>query len=326
MSRIFITGGLGCIGSLMARRLHGEGHNIAIIDACESPRNEWTASRLTGVTIFRERLERYAEIVDRVQQADAIIHCAAHTGIPHSITDPIDDWVSNVDATRALLDALSFYPRPTVIFSSVKPYQTIPMPEAGLNENVALSADEPYAASKASQSLLCQAYSRSYDLPIVVYRFSNLFGPAPSHGPRHNWVTWFSVAAAIGVPIEVQGSGGQTRDILHFDDIYTACMLGLRHIEKLKGEIFNVGGGRKNRVAVNFVANLIQEKTGATIVAGPARAMDDEHVFVDHSKFTAATGWTPAVGSIEGIKDVLAWAIANKNELAMLYGAPHKDA
>lgn len=323
--KYIVTGGFGVIGSQITRKLLADGHHVLVIDPAEEPRNKWIWKKIDHdhLSTWFERLELTDDTTlgRCVEDADAVIHCAASTGIPYSVTRPSDDWERNVDGTRALLEALRVVPRPTVVLSSVKPYR---VPEdiierGGLREDDVLEPDEGYAASKAAQSMLCMAYARSYGIPIVTFRCSNLYGPNPSHGARHGWLTWFCISAAIGRAIEVQGDGTQSRDMLHADDVFSACMLALENADKLKGQVFNIGGGVKNRVTVGDAAERLRKVTGVEIVRGPARVMDDKHVFVDYGKFSRSTGWKPNIHVLEGIRQVLAWAQENSDELRKLY-------
>jgi CDP-paratose 2-epimerase len=132
-------------------------------------------------------------------------------------------------------------------------------------------------------------------------------------------LTWFAISAAIGRPIEVQGSGEQSRDMLHGNDVFSACMAALGKADELKGRVFNLGGGYRNVVSVNQVASALHELTGVEVRKAPARAMDDTHVFVDTRAFELATGWLPKVDVMDGLREVLAWAQQHKAELAKIY-------
>lgn len=333
--RYLVTGGLGVVGSLLSRQLLDDGHSVEIIDACESPRNEWMAKVILdsypNAAIWRRRLETMP--LANLYDVDAVIHAAAHTGIPHSAEDPNDDWVSNVDATRTLLEALRTCDRkiPTVVMSSVKPYRVHDMlvdrvgeryewvhPIAGIDETWPLEPDEPYAASKLAQSGLCMAYARTYDLPIVCLRFSNLYGPAPCHGPRHGWLTWLCISKALGIPIEIQGTGFQVRDMLFSPDINAALLAALDHIGDTQGNVYNVGGGRKNSVSVREAVNLLG--TDVQITTGEGRKNEDQIFITSHAKFTADTDWTPRVGVEEGIGRIVDWAKENVENLKLVYG------
>ena len=328
-----VTGGLGVGGSLLTRQLCSQGHTVVILDAMESPRTALTREWLlrdcgTAVTVVVGRVESYP-LDPLVESCDAIIHAAAHTGIPHSALDPEDDWVSNVDATRKLLDAVRRYPRPTVVMSSVKPYRVHDLPvevsgdryiwrdfRFGISESWPLEPDEPYAASKLAQSALTMAWSRTWDLPVTCLRFSNLYGPALCHGPRHGWLTWFCLSAAMGVPIKVQGNGFQVRDMLYSSDINAALLTALDHIQTLKGQVFNVGGGTKNAVSVNEAAAMM----GGEVLRGiPGRQNEDPIFITDHDKFSSLTGWKPLVSVTAGVDHIAKWSREHVLELREVY-------
>lgn len=356
--RVLVTGGLGCIGSQIARSLFDEGHEVVIIDSAAEERNQWIANQLRlkyDPEIHFDCLEYSANSLrDILPYCDAVIHAAASTGIPHSALHPDDDWASNVDATKVLLDALRKHPLPTVVLSSVKPYATSGFLDqdgdplcgqqssqmqwhGGLKETDQLAPDEPYAASKAAQSMLAMAWARSYDLPVVTLRCSNLYGPAPCHGPRHGWLTWFCIAGAMGRDIEVQGGGAQARDMLYGSDVASACWAAIRNLQaervlstswseidakmdkSITGKVFNIGGGYKNVTSVMRMAIKVQGMTGCRIVEAPGRKHEDQLVFVDHSRFTEATGWRPLVNVEEGSDRVLRWAAENETELQKVY-------
>lgn len=333
---IFVTGGLGVIGSFFCRRALELGHGVTVLDACEEPRNEWLAGQLEslGARIRRERMETadLSEVLDH----NLVLHAAAFTGIPSSADRPDDDWVSNVDATRHLLNALrgSASPPVTVVLSSVKPYKIdhVPVvsetvgsaerwawrPDVAVDENWPLDPDEPYAASKMAQSAICLAYARTYGLPLTVFRCSNLYGPGPCHGPRHGWLTWFCISAAIGRPIVVQGDGMQSRDMLHAADVADAVVAAYAHIDKVSGKLFNLGGGSPNVISVGEAAAALQA-FGAKVESGPGRRFEDRVFVTDHSRFTHLTGWRPGVGVRDGLDSVYRWAVDNCESLSRLY-------
>lgn len=341
MSRILITGGLGVIGSSIAANLLRDGHTVSIIDAAEEKRNDWAATELTNMfigsrlTILKERLERTNHLQHFLRQADYVLHAAAHTGIPHSAADPHDDWVSNVDATRSLLEAmrtLGQAPPPMVALSSVKPYRVHDLSviedptrfvwteaRAGIDETYPLEPDEPYAASKMAQSALCMAYARSFDLPITVVRCSNLYGAAPCHGPRHGWLTWFCISAAIGRTVEVQGTGKQVRDMLWADDVQSAFNAAIEHIDVTRGQVYNIGGGLFNSISVLEAVDRIRIEMPLVTKPAPGRLHEDPIFITDFRKFTKDTGWIPKVGVAEGVHRLCDWAIDNTKILNDLY-------
>ncbi len=370
--RILVTGGCGVIGSCFAENMLKAGHEVEIIDACEEKRNQWLYAgfRSKNVTVYQSRLEGlpwnfYGSTSKWFSKFDLVLHAAASTGIPHSAKDPNDDWVSNVDATKVLLDVLRQCEKPpvTVVLSSVKPYDLSPLyaphgsthrsshtvverdtryellsigswDEHGVDESFPLDPDEPYAASKAAQSALCIAYARTYSLPLTVFRCSNLYGPAPCHGPRHGWLTWFAISAALGRPITIQGNGKQTRDMLHADDVTSAVLAAYENIGDCSGQLFNLGGGHINTVSVMEAAEWIRDYCEPDPTIGEkvvirwdrlgGRRFEDKLFVTNHSKFTKLTGWSPKHVLLDqdgdpALADIVDWAFQNADELRPLY-------
>jgi CDP-paratose 2-epimerase len=351
--KILVTGGLGVIGSCFAENMLKEGHEVSIIDSGTAPRNHWLHKKLirSCKEIEPRSLQSIAStswFVEELEKFDLVLHAAASTGIPHSAKDPNFDWENNVDASKALCDALRKCSKPpkTVVLSSVKPYDLRGMPtieketcyetanpyHGGVDESYPLDPDEPYAASKAAQSALCIAYARTYNLPLTVFRCSNLYGPAPCHGPRHGWLTWFAISAALGRPLIVQGTGKQTRDMLHADDVTSAVLAAAEHIGDCSGQLFNLGGGQINTVSVMEAAEWIKDYVdddGDSPVQiqwdrQGGRRFEDKLFVTNHSKFTDLTGWTPQRVLLDqdgdpALVDIVDWAFQNAEELRPLY-------
>jgi CDP-paratose 2-epimerase len=308
-------------------------NQITIIDSAEEQRNNFIKDKLPQNIEFRvEKLE--TADLSNISDYDLVLHAAAHTGIPHSIIEPDRDWVDNVDATKHLLNSLRTAKKApnTIVLSSVKPYKTDndciisgdryvwKNKRIGFNEETELQPDEPYAASKMAQSALCMAYARSYNLPITVFRCSNLYGPAPSHGPRHGWLTWFCLSAVCGRDIEIQGTGYQVRDMLFASDVGSAVLAANKNMTKLQGNVYNIGGGKKNSISIKEAALLIKEILPNTnIKYANGREHEDLIFITDYKRFNNITNWKPKVNVKDGIKSIINWAIENKEELKNTY-------
>ena len=332
-----LTGGRGLVASLFAKRLHAEGHHVTIIDDGNDSRHYFNS--FPGPIYYDLRLERFTPrvLADIVSNCDRVFHAAASTGIPYSAEEPLDDWQRNVDGTIALLEALRKTPKPTVVLSSVKPYGLERLGEGGkdlgadswppwadapigVNEDFPLEPDEPYAASKAAQSMICMAYARSYGIPLVTYRCSNLFGNAAPHGARHGWLTAFCIRAALGWPIEIQGDGSQRRDMLFASDVAEAALLGWEHIEKLSGKVFNLGGGPANVISVAGAYDILRQfGSKSPSRQGPGRKHEDQLFVTNTFALLVETGWQPKVSTPIGMRVIYDWARENAARLAQIY-------
>ncbi len=107
--------------------------------------------------------------------------------------------------------------------------------------------------------------------------------------------------------------------MLYGTDVYRACEAALSNARTLQGRVFNVGGGRPNIISVRAAAERLRSWSNAAIVEGPGRRHEDQLVFVDHSAFTAATGWRPEVSVEQGMMDTYTWAAAHRDELHKIY-------
>lgn len=329
--KYLVTGGRGVIGSLIAKSRKSAGDEVLVIDDGTTKRHEFNDDNLTEFWKLGDpRCGNWRE----ADKFDRILHAAASTGIPYSGMAPLDDWSRNVDGTIDILEAVRLSPRPTVVLSSVKPYKLsglhaleridrFALSGEGVSEAFPLEPDEPYAASKAAQSLICQAYARSYGLPVLVFRCSNLYGPAAPHGPRHGWATWITIQAALGWPVEIQGTGRQTRDLLFASDVERAALLAFNLLEGGfgNGEIYNLGGGSGNTISVLQLVELLKS-FGAKfeVTSGPGRKHEDELFVTDTRAFERATGWKPIVGVEAGVRMIYEWARENRDALAGVYG------
>ena len=341
MNHVVVTGGAGVIGSLFVRRvLDTTSAHVTVIDRGSDPRHAWNIRTFptNRVTIYPQNLAAgpilRAVLADWIDGADLCLHAAASTGIPWSGDHPTADWADNVDGTLTLVEALRIckWPPPTVMLSSVKPYAvdetraedhpTRYEPASfteGYDEHTTLVPDEPYAASKAAQSMIGMAWARSFRLPITVLRCSNLYGPAACHGPRHGWLTWACICATIGIQFDIQGSGKQTRDMLFHTDLETAVLAAAAGISRTRGNVYNIGGGRTNIISVVEAVAAIREIMPLQTGAAPARKADDQLFCTDWSLFHTVTEWTPEVSPRSGIQRVLDWACKNADALRTIY-------
>jgi CDP-paratose 2-epimerase len=338
--KILVTGGLGVIGSKFVSVCADSGDDITVIDAAETARNLWTADQLRTkygpqITIITQRVEN-TPFEKLLKEHNLVLHAAAHTGIPQSAADPTDDWISNVETSRHILEAMrkTQTTTPVIMLSSVKAYRLDDLrcepsgthtcwpdrPE-GVDESFPSEPDEPHAVSKMAQFGLVMAYGRSYDLPVTALRCSNMYGDALCHGPRHGWLVWFCILACFNKPISLQGTGIQTRDMLFASDVAKAILAAHQNMDRLKGQAYNIGGGSANQISCFEATQLIGEILGkpVEIIYKPARKNDDMLFSTDHRKFTSITGWKPTVSVREGVKQVLDFIQANRETVARIY-------
>ena len=246
--RLLITGGCGFIGSNYIRLLFERYKDVRVTNLdkltyCGNPDN---LSDITGDSrySFVEGDICDKDLVgDLVGDADAVINFAAETHVDRSIKYPDDFLMTNVYGVKTLLEAarkanISRF----VQIGTDEVYGSVP--EGLSKEGDPLKPRSPYSATKAAGDLLALSYNETYDLPVVVVRSSNNFGP---YQYPEKVIPLFITNLIESRKAPLYGDGGNIRDWLYVKDNCEAVDLIL-HRGKV-GEIYNVGGG-------NHLSNL----------------------------------------------------------------------
>jgi UDP-glucose 4-epimerase len=304
--RVLVTGGAGFIGSNLVRRLCDENVHLTILDDFFTGK----AVNLLGLD-GRYELVR-GSVTDReliarlVAQHDIIFHLAARNIIA-STANPYDDFQTNIGGTlNVLLAARDSKPERMVYTSSVSIYgnpRYLP-----INEDDPISLLTPYAVSKYSGEGYCRAFYESYDVPVVVVRYSNIFGPGQDPtNPYCGVVSKFMQRASEGLSPVIHGDGQQTRDFTYIGDAIEATVTaGLS--AKAEGEVFNVGSGIETNV--NTLAQLVLELYGLDAKPSHVDRRDIDNIrrrVVNIEKIRRTLRWTPNTTLQEGLRLTHEW-------------------
>jgi UDP-glucose 4-epimerase len=219
--RVVVTGGAGFIGANLCRVLAESDTDVVALDDLSTGSKD----NLRGLDV--ELLE--GTILDpdtldtAIHAADAVVHLAALPSVPRSIADPVATHLANASGTLQVLEAArraagSVPGRDTgphmVVASSSSVYGANPtLPK---HEGLATFPMSPYGASKLAAEAYALAYQHSYGLPVLTFRFFNVFGPLQAADHAYAAVVpLFAAAALADQPLIVQGDGRQTRDFTY---------------------------------------------------------------------------------------------------------------
>jgi UDP-glucose 4-epimerase len=211
--RVVVTGGAGFIGANLCRALVEEPgvDQVVALDDLSSGRRE-NLTGVAGVELVVGSILDAAVLDEVVPGADAIVHLAARPSVPRSLEDPMASHDANATGTMQVLEASRRHGRPQVVVaSSSSVYGANPaLPK---REDMVAMPVSPYAASKLAAESYTLAYGSSFGLPVLAFRFFNVFGPLqPADHAYAAVVPAFVAAALADQPIPVHGDGGQTRD------------------------------------------------------------------------------------------------------------------
>lgn len=212
--RVLVTGGAGFIGANLVQRLTTtpEVDGIVVLDDLSS-----------GDTARLDRFPRVEQVEgsvldggllrDTAADCDAIVHLAALASVPESLERPVDYHEVNVTGTLRVLEAARRTGSHVVVASSAAVYgQDPPLPAT---ESLPPDLHSVYASSKLAAEAHALAYGNAFDLPVLVFRFFNVFGPLQDVGHAYAAVVPAFVSAAVqGAPVTIFGDGGQTRDMV----------------------------------------------------------------------------------------------------------------
>ena len=308
--RVLVTGGAGFISSNLIRHLLAHTpYDVVSLDALTYAGN---LENLADV-MSHERLSfvhgdiRDAALVrDVVAEVDVIVNAAAESHVEKSIAEGASEFVTtNVEGTQILLDAVREAPvERFVLISSSEVYGTARY--APMDEEHPLEPRSPYAATKAGGDRLAYSYFVTYDLPIVIVRPFNNYGPR-QHPEKV--VPRFITAALADEPLTVHGDGHASRDWLYVDDDAEAIEAVIEApLDRVAGEVLNVATGVD--ISVEEIADLVLDALGkprslkAHVPERPGQV--DRHIG-STDKMRRVTGWTARTSFEAGLERTVAW-------------------
>jgi len=181
------------------------------------------------------------------------------------------------------------------------------VPSGASRESDELKPRNPYSASKAGADRLAYSYWATYEVPVIITRASNNYGP---YQFPEKVIPLFVTNAIDDIPVPLYGDGRNVRDWLHVDDHCRAIDLLLD--KATNGEVYNIGGG--NEVMNVDLTHLILDGLGkprSLIKPVPDRPGHDRRYCLDTAKLRSL-GWTPKVPFADGLRDTMAWYRANE--------------
>ena len=230
--KVLVTGGAGFIGANLCRALADAGdvrHVVALDDLSTGTRANLTGAG--GVELIEGSILD-ASLLDAVLvDVDAVVHLAARPSVPRSLEDPWATHEANASGTMAVLEAARRRPparRPHIIVASSSSVYGM-NPALPKREDMVPRPASPYAASKLAAEAYALAYGNCFGLPVLVFRFFNVFGPLQAADHAYAAVVPAFVSRALrGEPLTIYGDGTQTRDFTFVGSVVAVLAEGLR--------------------------------------------------------------------------------------------------
>jgi UDP-glucose 4-epimerase len=311
--RCLITGGLGFIGSTLARALVEAGADVLLVDSL-IPEYGGSIANIEGiedrVTVNVSDVRDEHSLRQLVRGQDYLFNLAGQTSHVDSMLDPYTDLEINCRAQLSILETCRRHnPSVKIVFASTR--QIYGRPEyLPVDERHPLRPVDVNGINKTAGEWYHLVYGDVYGIAVCVLRLTNTYGPRMRvRDARQTFLGEWLRLAVLGEELTIFGDGSQRRDFNYVDDAVRAFLLAAAR-EESAGRIYNLGDER--HVDLNELAQLVIGANGGGSVRHVPFPPERERIdigdyYSDYGRATRELGWRPSVGLEEGLERSLAF-------------------
>jgi nucleoside-diphosphate-sugar epimerase len=313
---ILLTGGAGFIGRWVAKGLLEDGHDVWIMDDLSNGRKE-NLEELTAYNELRECI--YKSILDEqtlerlfsTVKFDICYHLGASINVQDSIDDSRTTFNNDTVGTFYVLEQCRKHHVKMVFMSTCMVYDRCTEP-TGITENHPTKPASPYAGAKIAAENMVLSYYYAYNLPVVIVRPFNTYGPYQKTGGEGGVVAIFIKNKLMGKSLNIYGDGTQTRDLLYVEDC-ARFVIQAGYSDEVNGEIVNAGLGRD--ISINDLAKfIVGDETRIKHVPHIHPQSEIPKLLCNYQKAKTLLGWTPQVTLEEGLRRTEEWIQAEMKQ------------
>ena len=322
MKTFLVTGGAGFIGSNFVHHLYNKYPDcrILVLDlltyagSVDNLPEDFLRSSNDGRLQFWYGDVRNASLVDSlVEQSDVVVHFAAETHVTRSIYDNYHFFETDVLGTQVVANSVLKHVKHVnrlIHISTSEVYGTARSPK--MDEEAPLMPMSPYASAKAGADRLVYSYCATYNLPAIIVRPFNQFGPRQH---LEKVIPRFITSCLLNEPLRVHGDGSAKRDFTFVEDTCRALdCLAHCDLDKVKGEVINLGYGESLSLAeiAPIIVRRMNKPESLITYVGDRPGQVFRHT-ADRSKAERLLGWRPEVTFEDGLDRTIAWYLQNRS-------------
>lgn len=350
--RIIVTGGCGFIGNQFVRKLVKE-HKDWLIVNVDILSYAGVADNLKDIEGEENYRFEYGDVKDEFflsmvfanYAITDVIHMAAESHVDNSISAPMEFLFSNTVGTVALLETARQYwnhagggleGHKFYYFSTDEVFGALGADGESFTEDSKIKPNSPYSASKASADLFCNAYAKTYGMPVVISHMCNAIGP---YQFPEKLVPATIERILNDEPIIVYDKGEQVREWIYIDDVLDAAVTVFE--KGVPGEAYNIGSGNEmqNINLILMIMGLVAMKNTKDFgeyskafdkvkdnikYVENARPGHDFRYSINHSKITKELGWKPKVSMVEAVTKTVDWYLKNQDWVNSIKSGEYK--
>ena len=304
---VLVTGANGLVGSHLTEKLLEKGANVIATYRSNDPHSYFSEKQFEKKVIMAIcDLKDFKRVFDVVTQYEIeyIFHVAAQPIVETAFYNPIETFEDNINGTIHILESARLYPKVkgVVVASSDKAYGK---KCDRAREDSPMAGDHPYDVSKSCADLIARAYAKTYNLPVTVSRFGNIYGPGDLNFNRI--IPGIMKAVCLDKTLAIRSDGLFIRDYVFVKDVVDGYISLMEQIDKAKGDAFNFSTG------YNFSVLDLMQKIG-TITGRQVKYEIQNNQkneipsqSLDWYKAEKILGWKSIYTFEEGIRQTAAW-------------------
>ena len=306
---ILVTGGFGLLGKPLVHKLVKLNHNVIILEKKSTDRVKFLNVKpkkiIAGDFLNKELIGR----ILKKNKIDVIFHLGAITQVLDSIKDPFKTHQINILGTINFLENIRKI-NPKILFiysSSDKAYGELNKRKFYV-ENDRLQSDYPYDVSKSASDLVCQSYSKTYNMKIGIIRCGNIYGPGDFNFKR--LIPEVILSTIKNQRFIIRSNGKSTRDYVYVDDVVNAYILLMKKLLNSNQilRIYNVSS--KFNHSVKEIVSMILKHMNSVHLKPKIKNFSSKEINfqrLNFSKIKKDLGWKPKVRIKDGIIDTIKW-------------------
>lgn len=306
---VLVTGGTGFVGSHLVESLIDAGARVITTFKSLDPRSYFMTQSLDKKSVLAPLdITEYESLFDLVTkyEVEYIFHLAAQPLVEAAYYNPRRTFDSNIRGTINVLESARLYPHINgVIFaSSDKAYGKLKVGKEYV-ETDPLKGDHPYEVSKSAADLIVTSYYKTYNLPVVITRFGNIYGEGDLNFSRI--IPGAMQALVTKTKLQLRSDGSFVRDYLYVKDVARGYLMLAEKIASIKGQSFNFGS--KDTLSVFDLLQQVESVLGKTVRRTVLNSAKNEIPYqsLNYSKIKKTIGWKPTYSLETTIQNIYDW-------------------